>query len=153
MSLPNDPDDIDLVRSKSGGIYPIRDAQYNARSFDKRSAKGSDVEVVNGSQKAEVEERDIRRKQVGSNWQSNFCEIGLTIRTGIQWLASVWVASHCHVLKTHHLTDVGLPTNLLASSTATSVQARFMCIHQPSPRTLLTMISWAPSLSSFGPLR
>ncbi|SLM35209.1 K potassium transporter [Lasallia pustulata] len=53
----------DLERSRSGGIYPIRDLHHNARSFDKRSA-----DVAGGSQTLEVQERDIRRKQEFSGW-------------------------------------------------------------------------------------
>ena len=59
MSPQRDLDDANLERSRSGGIYSIRDLRHNARSFDKRS-----VEVADGSQKLEVQERDIRRKQV-----------------------------------------------------------------------------------------
>lgn len=67
MSPEIDPSVEDLVRSRSGGIYPIRDLQYAERNFDKRSAKKTDVELADGSQKAAVQERDIRRKQVGPN--------------------------------------------------------------------------------------
>ncbi|KAI4128170.1 MAG: hypothetical protein LQ347_004299, partial [Umbilicaria vellea] len=68
MSPEIDPSVEDLVRSRSGGIYPIRDLQYAERNFDKRSAKKTDVELADGSQKAAVQERDIRRKQEFSGW-------------------------------------------------------------------------------------
>lgn len=67
VSMSPDPHASDLERSRNG-IFPIREVQRNARSFDKRSANEIDVEVANDLQKAEVDERDIKRKQVGSNW-------------------------------------------------------------------------------------
>lgn len=150
MSPQSNLDDANLIRLQSGGIYPIRDLPH---TFDKRSPSQSDVEVASDLQKIEVQEQDIRRKQVGSNWASSLYRFWLTISTGVRRLGSVWVASHCSTHNSDHLTRVGLPTNLLASSTATSVQVRYMCIRQPSPRTLLTMTSWEPSLSLFGPSR
>lgn len=77
MSPDVEPSPENLVRSRSGGIYPIRDLQYAERNFDKRSANRTDIELADGSQKAAVQERDIRRKQVGPNEESSFWDLPL----------------------------------------------------------------------------
>ena len=55
-----------LERSTSGATYSISHARHASPFPEKRTINGEDAELADEPQKSMVQDRDIRKKQVGS---------------------------------------------------------------------------------------